>query len=267
MTTPLLPHIDLDNLRRLLQRIEADAHRAGWVADGPGLQVYVLYDGADVVTNAQLAHTLSGMGPAIRVEGRYCARVLLPTRIFDRARAGEDGATGGRNPYEYLRNFVMNVAFVDDAHVPAGSSIPDGGMALMRGLLGMTGIFGFAASYEAWGVVGYKPDGPVTATTRIADEPGARETRIVLAVDALDRVHRVQRFRGGKPDAVMEVPMRGDISTSLRIMVDTAYQRLPAANPEAFKARYPSLNEVHGHAGPGRDGGFQAPEDRPSAGE
>lgn len=240
MTPVLLPHLDLDQLRPLLVRLEADAHRRGWVSHGSGLTVYCLYDGADVVTSAFLDQTMGGLGGAVRVGGRYCARTMLPASMFDRAAAGEPG-----KPYEFLRRFALNVAFADDDDVPLGSAVPPGGLEYMRMLLRQPGIFGFAATYEAYAMLSAAPMDNIGPDTRIGDEPGAREVRMLLAVDALDRVHEVRRFRGDKPEVIMDAPMRGDISTSLRILVDTVFHRLPPATPEGFAERYPTINEYH----------------------
>lgn len=253
--TTVLPHLDLDELRRLLLRVEADTHRAGWTSDGSGMTLYILYDGADVVTADHLQRTMGGMGTAIRVGGRYCARVMMANRIFARAHTQT-----GDPDYVHLRNYAVNVAFASDEDRPADSDLPAGALDVMRALLSLPGIFGFAACYQGWGMFDIDRES-VSSSTRLKDQPGARECRIVFAVDAHDRAHRVRRIRGGKPVAETNAPLRGDITTSLRILVDTVYHRLPPATPEGFEGRYPTIEQWAARSG-AIVGDMAEPDDR-----
>lgn len=218
-------------LLRLLRRVEAEADVAGWSGASSGLCVWVVYDHHDVVTAAQLHHTLAATGAVLR-NPRYTARPLLPPRMFDAA----PGA-----PWEGLRTFVLNVAYAD----PQDRFLAEG-VVMLRGLVAMPGIVAFAAGYEAWGgpgVTGAEAWDAAAGRSHLEESPGSKEMRVVVAVDRAGRVHRVARTRGAPGVEVWEdSPVRGDLSTSLRILMDTACGRLPA--PSGFAERYPTLAEL-----------------------
>jgi hypothetical protein len=225
---------DLPALGRLLRRLEADAERDGW-HESAVMSVFVIYDHHDVVTDDLLRRVMARMGAPVRT-ARYTAQPMLPRRVFAQAVLPQD--TG---PHVGLRRFVMNLAYADSEH---GDEV-EGGVEAMRDLLRVPGLVAFAACYEAWGQRNLAPQalrGAISGGGHLRDLPDSQEVRLVMAVDAQDRVHRVLRVRGEPAELLLsdDGRVRGDVSTSLRILMDTAYDRLPGT-PEAFGQRYPTL--------------------------
>jgi hypothetical protein len=221
--------IDEDRLGRLLRKIEARADAGGW--DGPlsTLHVYLVYDNTLVATDQTFRHMLAdnpSIGPGLRLGG-YTAQLMLPA-------AWIAGAPGPE--YEALRRIALNLAYA-----PAG--VRQGGMSLddFRGTLRQSGVVALAACYEAW--VRPQPGGLAQMRaehgSNFADLPGSIEGRMVLAVDALDQTHTLRRLRGQPAQLEQGGVQRGDVSTSLRIMMDMIYSRSP--RPSAFAEHYPSM--------------------------
>lgn len=223
-------------LIRVLRRIEAEAEAAGWSENGY-LCVWVIYDHHDVVTEGQYGHMLAAAGAPLRTS-RYTARPMVPAQYFT--------STPEVSPQVGLRNYAMNLAYTDPAALGDMADL----MVMMRHMLAMPGIVAFAASYEAWfekRVSEGQLRRALAGQSRFADSPSAQEVRIVLGVDRADRVHKVSRIRHQAAEVEAHAPIRGDISTSLRILMDTACGRLP--DRAGFAERYPTLIEARRRAG------------------
>lgn len=216
--------LDEETLGRLLTRIEADVHRAGWDKH-PWL--FVLVDaGAHEDTGMHLRRIMRGAGPSIRVGG-YLAQPMFGEKFFAKADIP---------PWEALRNFAVNLAY--------GEGSGEESVATVLEVLRAPGVFGFAMVAEKW-----RNSDPevvrraVAGEVNLGDVPGSVECRQLVAVTTAGRVMEVERVRGRKPELHMDADaLRGDISTSLRILADAAAGQVPP--PEQFEQRYPTLGQL-----------------------
>jgi hypothetical protein len=140
-------------------------------------------------------------------------------------------------PYEALRTFAVNLAYAPDDHETAGA---------LRDALRQPGVLGFAVCIEAWGTrdpAVFKA--AIHGSVHLGDAPGSVETRLVYAADLTGRVYMVERQRGAQPwlDDNAGVHMRGDFTTSLRIIVAAVTDTAPPV--EEFELHYPALAELH----------------------
>lgn len=242
MSDPQQPIVDLAPLITLMRRVENAGEEAGW-SEGGHLRLMVVYEHSDVVTENAFATTLGTYGEAMR-RGRYTLRPLIREALLDAAVA-ELAAQGEQmgSPYSRaLANLSINMAFTTPEELE-DDNVREA-YAATRALLQSPGLVAFVISYEAWQAHGYPLDflDVAAGRRRIADFPNAREVRIVQAIDALDRMHFVQRVRNGAVEIENEASVLGDFSGSLRMLMDLARDRLPS--PEQFAERYPSLRTV-----------------------
>lgn len=219
--------VNEEELGRLLLRVESDVHRGGW--DRPGLAFMFVDAGAHVESAMGLRRILRGAGPSVRV-GDYLAQPML--------RLGGAAIPAGMTPWTALRRFAMTVAY--------GESSGAEPVVEVLGVLRMPGIFGFASVNEKWG----SKDAAalrqaVAGEVNLGDVPGSVETRHLIAVTTTARVMTVERVRGSKPVLRPdEDHLRGDISTSLRILCDAITGQVPPI--DEFEERYPTLSELAG---------------------
>lgn len=215
--------LDEETLGRLLTRIEADVHRAGW-DEHPWL--FVLVDaGAHEDTGVHMRRLMRGAGPSIRV-GDYLAQPMFGEKFF---------AAAVMPPWEALRGFALTMAY--------GPTVEHQRATVLQ-VLRAPGVFGFAMVAEKW-----RNDDPevvrraVAGEVNLGDVPGSVECRQLIAVTTGGRVMAVDRVRGRKPELSMDADnLRGDISTSLRIMCDLITGQVP---PEGeFAQRYPTLAQI-----------------------
>lgn len=229
---PTSPAIDAEAAGRLLRRIEAHHDMTGW-HDGDGnMWVYVIYERDDVVMAHHIGRVMQKMGEPIR-NARYVAQPMLPPRKLYEGRRPED-----HGPPDALRRFALNIAFADLAD--DGDDMAES-MAAFRSLLQQPGIVGYAACHEGYGWKASLLPRRIPPAGCIQDDPDSQEMRIAYLVDINDLAHRVTRWRG-EPAELRSGEMRGNVSTSLRILADLTAGRLPEANPEAFSARYPDAD-------------------------
>jgi len=237
MTDQHEPDIDIreihvENLAGLMCRLENRHHKRGWRTSL--MTAYVIFDRhrhrreVDILTRA-----LGSIGPAIIV-GRYGAQPMVADRLL---------AGVAVEPWKAFKRFAHHVAFIDPALLLAADDVEDAEdlaeqLDATRQLLQLPGIVGYAACYEGYGL---EEISPALVDQALRDDletvPGAREGRLLIAVDAGDHVHRVQRVRGHDQVVEMFVPLRGDTTTSLRKLMDLSMDRLPATQEEA-DARY-----------------------------
>lgn len=215
------PRLDEEEFGRLLLRIESDVHRGGW--DAPPW-VFVLVD-ADVHpdTGQGLRRIMRGSGPSIRVRG-YLAQPILAGRFF---------TTTPGAPWEALRTFAVNLAYAEHENV-----------STVREVLRSPGVFGFVAVMTSWRTDDREAlNRAIAGEVNLGDAPGSVESRHLVSVTTDGRVRTVTRDRGRKPELHLnEDHLRGDFSTSLRILCDMVIDDVPA--PEEFDQRYPTLGEV-----------------------
>lgn len=216
--------LDDETLGRLLTRIEIDVHRAGWDRH-PWL--FLLVDaGAHEDTALHIRRIMRGAGPSIRVGG-YLAQPMFGESFFGRA---------DMPPWEALRVFAVNLAYGEDPGEEAVTQVLE--------VLRAPGVFGFAMVAEKWR--NSEPDAvrrAVAGEVNLGDVPGSVECRQLVAVTTAGRVMEVERVRGRKPELHMDADtLRGDISTSLRILADAVAGQVPP--PEQFEQRYPTLAQL-----------------------
>lgn len=219
------PDIDLDLLGRIMRHVESGLHRFGWDSPQTALQVHVVYDHRDADTDRTVR--LIGSGPNLRGRsyryGPYATQMVYWPALLNQ------GDTPG---WERLRTMALNVAFGESDEC-----------ARMREFFRLPGIRAFMAIQEVWSTeqtaAELRAELEAGQPPRYADDPRSTEARTALAIDTADRAHVLRRDRGRKPELAMNVPRRGDISTSLRILMDCALDRSPA--PEDFEQRYPTL--------------------------
>lgn len=249
LLVPDIAQVDVDAAGRLLARVEAQHERAGW---NGALVVYAVYEPADVVSAGLIERLLKFSGTPVQA-GRYAAQPMLGTKIFTGA------LQAGCQPWEALRNFAHGMAFTDTDLLQAavddgGADLPDPeALGMFRQFLHLPGIVGFAACYETSAL----KDLPAAAFRKVlasdrhfSEYRGAQQARLALMVDVHDRVHRVERIRGRIAELELDVPMRGDFTTSLRLLMDLAQDRLPA-DQAGYDQRYPTLRQLHGVPPPG----------------
>ncbi len=250
-TEPLaVPDIDLDKLGQLLLKVESHVHRSGW--DQP-VQVRVIYDhGADGGATDRVFRRITP--PEYEVapvrHGPYTATTLFGPRILYHI--------SGAPVWQQLRTLVMAIAFpgpLDDGRVIDGVSPVWDNVKLikfiemMHEMLRQPGMVGFCAVAEAWknsappgGYEGSPLQQALHGKVNLGDVPTSVETRMVYCVDLADRVHHVGRDRGKKPGLAVDVGMRGDLTTSMRILADVATGRTPPL--DKFDEHYPTLRKV-----------------------
>lgn len=223
MTTEQVSPVVVDEATfgRLLLRIESDVHRGGW-EQRPSVFILIDADGHQD-TAMDLLRFMRTAGPSIRVGG-FMALTMIAPLYFAR--------TPG-TPWEALRNFALNVAYADHPQP-----------ARLREVLRVPGVIGAAAAANVWGHNDPEVRERVIAgEVQVADVPGAFEARRLTAVTTDGRIRTVTRVRGRKPQLDgNEDDLRGDISTSLRILCDTISGNLPAR--EDFDSRYPTLAQL-----------------------
>lgn len=223
MTTEQVSPVVVDEATfgRLLLRIESDVHRGGW-EQPPWVFILVDADGHPD-TAMDMLRFMRTAGPSIRVGGLLALTLIAPT-YFAR--------TSGK-PWEALRTFALNVAYADHPQP-----------ARLREVLAVPGVIGAAAAANVWGHSDPQVrDRAIAGEVHIADAPGAFEARRLTAVTLDGRIRTVTRVRGHKPKLDgNEDDLRGDISTSLRILCDTISGNLPAR--EDFDSRYPTLAQL-----------------------
>lgn len=222
--------VDVPLLCRLLRRIEMDAHRAGW--DQPPA-LFVLYDArADDGGTDRAYRRLMGQNPRLRPATRvppYVAQAFLDGPHF---------AAGDKPLWEQVRRFALNLAYGDGDYEQ---------IAVMRGALSAPGVLGFAYLGEGYAlaVKGRAAAADMFGGTRdLAEEAGAVETRMLYAADVTNRLYVLTRSRGRKPelDDNAGADMRGDFTTSLRLLVAAATGTVPPA--EEYALHFPRLAEL-----------------------
>jgi hypothetical protein len=220
------------NLADLMRRIEERHHQRGWRKTL--MTAYVVFDHYRCRRTADiLTRTMGKLGPAT-VVGNYGAQPM----ITDKALLDQ-----GVDPRKALITLAHNVAFLDiealltceDMENAAGKA---SNIRMLRELLQMPGIVGFAAVLEGYGIDLVSPE--LVEQARGGDVetmPGSREARLMVLVDAGDQMHRVRRIRGYDHTVELFVSMCGEPSNSLRKMMDLNMVRLPTTQEEA-DARY-----------------------------
>jgi hypothetical protein len=249
--------VDVPLLMRVLKRIEADGQRRGW--DRNPATPFIVYDHTNASTQRILHSVVGGtprIWPSARV-GTYTGQYLIPAGMLD--------APDDAGPWESLRRFAMNLAYTarDDG---TGCYRQ---VNVMRSVLRLPGIAGVGLMSEAWmrELTAEQAEAECGRFVRYADQPDSVEVRNIYFADLHDRIHLVRRSRGDKPFTVEtgdgglrtmirpnaeqagqtaepDAPVTGDITTSLRIICDTITGRTPEPTPEAFAARYPTLEQV-----------------------
>ncbi len=220
--------IDVAHLGRLLRQVEADNHRRGW--DLPPV-AYVLYDAraAEGATDRWFRHAMAAsprLRPATRV-GPYVAQPMLDQSFFRQA---------DLEPYEALRRFALSLAYASADDATAGP---------LRAALRQPGVLGFAVAIEAWGTRDQAAaQAAIHGGPHLGDVAGSVETRLVYAADLTLRVYKVKRQRGEQPslDDNAGVYMRGDFTTSLRILVAAVTDTVPPI--DEFEIHYPTLAQL-----------------------
>ena len=230
MTAPTVkPLINLDQVGRLLRRVEAHHEGTGWTGQ-PAPVVYVAYDRGDVTVAHHIERIMAGMGNPIRTS-RYSAQPMIPERMFREAYL-----ISGRQPVDALANLAFNIAYADPDEVNdyVGEGM-DKNFVLFRRLLQEPGIIGFLYHCEAFSVHG--PGAASAIPGLVKEHPDAKDSRIVHMVDTLDQVHHVHRIRGQVAALNLNGDLDGYITGSLRMLSDATMRRLPG-NPDGFAARY-----------------------------
>lgn len=227
------PIVDLDQVARLLRRAEAHHDQIGWL-EQPQPIVYVAYDRGDVTVAHHIERVMRIMGEPIRTT-RYSAQPLIASRMFERAFLAAE-----LQPAAALYRFAINVSYATPEAVAADPdvSLTAEHFTLFRQLLQEPGVLGFIYHCETFAVMGATPEA-LRAAGGIRNHPDVQENRIVHMVDTLDRVHHVNRVRGGTAELNLNADLDGQITASLRMMADATMQRLPA-DPESFARRYDS---------------------------
>ncbi len=225
MTTNTAPtDVDLGLLGRLMLQVEQHVHRFGW--DQP-VQTRVVYDHTVDPDADRFFRRICPPGDFCRQVrlGPYVASTLFGPRVLH--------ALPGVPPWETLRTMAVNIAYGDG----------DDNVAQMRAALDWPGLVGFLTVGEAWhNTEQTDVHCAIRGEVNLGDVPGSVECRVVYGVDLADRAHRAQRVRGRKPELDMEAPMRGDVTTSMRIIADAVTGRTPP--PDQFAARYPTLSDL-----------------------
>lgn len=221
--------LDEESIGRLLLRIESDVHRGGW-DKLPWL--YVLADaGANEDTGMMLRRMMRGAGPSIRVRD-YLAQPMLGRQFFGPA---------PMPPWEALRNFAINLAYGEQAGAEQVATVLE--------VLRAPGVLGFAMVGEKWGTRDEEvARRAAVGEVNLGDVPGSVECRQLIAVTLAGQVMTVERVRGQKPELDLSAGgLRGDISTSLRILCDAVAGQVPSQ--EEFAERYPTLADLFAKQG------------------
>lgn len=221
------PTIDLDAAGKLLRRVEAHHDVTGWHRDG-NMWVYAVYDHHDVVTGDAIGRAMCSMGDPVR-NSRYTAQPMLSPRKFAEARnPGDMGHADG------LYRFAMNVAYADTDQMGELGRL----LEVFRVMLRMPGILGFIACHEAWQAANL----PLGPDQHVWDLPGAEECRLAVMADVCNRIHLVSRARGRTSELAADVGLRGAVATSLRLLMDTCQDRVPA-DQASYDLRYPGARD------------------------
>lgn len=227
--------MQLEEVGKLLRRIEAYNHADGW-HDDAHMTVYAIYDHHDVVTATVIQRATSNMGKPIR-NSRYSAAPMIPPRMFDFA-----FHRIGLQPSAALERFAFNAAYIDEnTSFSAGEEWVGESTMILRRMLRMPGILGFAISSEAYGNKNVSSE-QLRPYVHIGETEGAKELRTVLMVDMQDRVHAVVRHRGEPAELTLDSKSWGGPANCLRMMVDTALDRVPRTEEE-FNERYPRARD------------------------
>lgn len=239
--------VEMVQFAGLLRELEGRHDRHGWRKSL--ITLYVIFDRhRHRKTTDILTHVMRTIGPAI-VVGCYGAQPLVVDKLLEDA----DMA-----PWEALSKFAHNVAFADADQLHNSGDEGDtelaGGLRMIRDLLRIPSIVGFAACYEGHGLEEISPAlvEAVSGPEDIHALPGAREGRMLVAVDAGDQVHTVQRIRGHDQVVHLFTSLHGSVTNSLRSLMDVTMDRLPATQEEADARYQPFDARVGGAAFQGR---------------
>lgn len=237
MTSTTRPDVDMAALAHLMAVVESTHHRRGWRSSL--MTVYTIVDTLDLYAAEIVSSAMGSIGEPIRAR-RYLAQPMMNDKMFAEAAAKVD-----QPAWRSLDKFAHSMAFVDTDILAADETVDDAEdlaekTTMARQLLQLPGVVGFAACYEGYGLGALHPNQleQIRATDDHLDsQPGAREGRMLILVDADDQVHTARRVRGSRPALEICAPMRGDVTNSLRKLMDLATERLPVTQEE-HDARY-----------------------------
>jgi hypothetical protein len=175
---------------RLMMQIEADAHRRGW--DGPPALLAV-YD----ASRGRPRQVVSGPSTRLRT---YLAMPCVPIDALCPA------------PVHALYRLALNLRHAGDHPM----------LQTFIGMIGQPGFVGMAFQAEGWMRECSPEEREAIGDRRLADIPGTREQRFVIAALTDGTTRMVQRVRGGKPRAIAEpdaAEWGGAVTESLRTIV------------------------------------------------
>lgn len=227
---PLPDQVDVDLIGRLLLRIEATAHRHGWNHPRNRPHLYLIFDNREPEVAAEIRQIMGNnprLGPGQRIDKYTAQMAFSPETVASGSNDGQEP------PWEVLRRLALNITYTPPE--------ADDAAATMRAVLRIPGTIAWAVCSEGWsrGRTQSRADFQAELDKNYADLPGSVEVRTALAVDALDQVHQVTRLRGKPAQLKTCAPIRGDLSTTLRIIVDMVYSRSP--KPSSFAKHYPTI--------------------------
>jgi hypothetical protein len=185
--------LDGQMIDRLMMQVEADAHRRGW--DGPPALLGI-YD----TSGGRPRPVVRGQSTRLRT---YLAMPIVPTDALCPA------------PVHALYRLALNLRHVGDHPM----------LHTFVGMIGQPGFIGMAFQAEGYTRECSPEEREALGDRRLADIPGSREERFVIAslVDGTTRM--VKRLRGAKPSAVAESDIAewgGAGAESLRTIVAAA---------------------------------------------
>lgn len=218
--------LDLELLRRLMLRLEVVAGERHWEH-----RVVVVYRWKDCPETHEVYERIMHRDRGVRVGG-YAARAFLRD---DMMRGVWENAADG------LRNFVLHLAFPHDGI--QDEEFRRGGEAVLAALsapgvvaFGYLGLVYMSKDFD-FALRSIHEDLPV------ASAPDAREGRQVNMLDLAGRTHHLIRPFGEPATVRMCSDAAGDVSTSLRLLVDAVCGTVPPF--EEFSVRYPTLATLH----------------------
>lgn len=196
--------INSEALDTLLLRLEARIHRDGW--DAPA-QLYVVYDSSNLAIATRYRKLFGGYGAAVH-GGLYEARPIMPS-----------GTLVGVLSHD-LHHMLTNLS---DPRLSPSAEI-------FWRTLGLPGVVAIALSAEAW----TRPIDPGEDLhgRSLADIPGSRETRLVLAA-AIDDVVRFLRRNRDEPPQFVHGDPGGPLVECLRYLTGRATGAYVAPFPQA----------------------------------
>lgn len=223
---PMPDDLDEELFGRLLRKVEGIADAQGWNQPAAGLNLYVLYDNR-VTGTAEAFDKMLGsnpsLGPPVTIR-QYSAQKVIPTNWL---------AAASIEPHHLLGRFARKMAYMqtDDPGVSPGFAA--------RQVFRNPGVLGFAVVFEAWERSEVRPEDRHPNREQF---PDSESVRLLAAIDFLDRGHTVKRTEG-TPGVTVEnnIALTG-ISTSLRILTDMVYSRLP--RPSQFAKHYISVDQA-----------------------